>query len=140
MWSQAHKNLVEVQQVKKKREALETVCAQAKSETQEEKDHRNKMEHRVEDIFGKLPTTAQGSKLLAVENIEQIVQAIDQYQKEIETLRGHIRPTTPPAVKEQRKQEATMQLQELEKHASTTTDLLDKAAQLWTKMEEDPQV
>jgi hypothetical protein len=33
-----------------------------------------------------------------------------------------------------------MQLQELEKHVSTTADLLDKAAQLWTKLEEDPQV
>jgi hypothetical protein len=33
-----------------------------------------------------------------------------------------------------------MQLQELEKHVSTTTDLLDKATQLWTKLEEDPQV
>jgi hypothetical protein len=33
-----------------------------------------------------------------------------------------------------------MQLQELEKHVITTTDLLDKAAQLWTKLEEDPQV
>jgi hypothetical protein len=33
-----------------------------------------------------------------------------------------------------------MQLQELEKHVSTTADLLDKATQLWTKLEEDPQV
>jgi predicted nucleic acid-binding Zn-ribbon protein len=33
-----------------------------------------------------------------------------------------------------------MQLHELEKHVSTATDLLDKATQLWTKMEEDPQV
>jgi hypothetical protein len=33
-----------------------------------------------------------------------------------------------------------MQIQEMEKQVSTTADLLDKAAQLWTRLEEDPQV
>jgi hypothetical protein len=33
-----------------------------------------------------------------------------------------------------------MQLQELGKSVSMATDLLDKATQLWTRMEEDPQV
>jgi len=94
----------------------------------------------VEEIFGKLPATTQGNELLAAEKIDQIVQAIDQYQKEIETLRGQIRPTTPPAVKEQRKQEATIQLQELEKQVSMTVNLLDKATQLWTRLEEYSQV
>ena len=92
----------------------------------------------MEEIFWKLPATTQGNELLAAEKIDEIVQAIDQYQKEIETLRGQIRPTTPQAVKEQRKQEATIQLQELEKQVSTAADMLDKEAQLWTRMEEDP--
>ena len=56
---------------------METVCAQEKSETQEEKERRNELERKVEDIFGKLPTTAQISELRAVENIDQIAQAID---------------------------------------------------------------
>jgi hypothetical protein len=43
-------------------------------------------------------------------------------------------------VKEQRKKEATMQLQEIEQQVSTTTDLFDKAVQLWMKLEEDQQV
>jgi hypothetical protein len=43
-------------------------------------------------------------------------------------------------VKEERKQEATTQLQEIEQQVSTATDLFDKAAQLWTKLEEDQQV
>jgi hypothetical protein len=43
-------------------------------------------------------------------------------------------------VKEKRKQEATMQLQELEKQVSIVVDLLDKTSQLWTRLEEDPQV
>jgi hypothetical protein len=42
----------------------------------------------VEEVFGKLPTTSQGNELPAVEKIDQIAQAIDQYQKEIKTLRG----------------------------------------------------
>jgi len=43
-------------------------------------------------------------------------------------------------VKDKRKQEATMQLQELGKQVSMVADLLDKVAQLWTRLEEDPQV
>jgi hypothetical protein len=66
----------------------------------EEKGRRNELDRRVEDIFGKLPTTAQGSELPMAEKIDQIAQAINQYQKEIETLRGHIIPTTPPSIKE----------------------------------------
>jgi hypothetical protein len=48
MQSRAQKNLVELQQATKKREVLEIVCAQAKSETQEEKKCRNELECRVE--------------------------------------------------------------------------------------------
>ena len=72
MQSQAHKNLLELQQETKKREALEIVCAQAKSKTQEEKECINELERRVEEIFGKLPTTAQGNELPDIENIDQI--------------------------------------------------------------------
>jgi hypothetical protein len=43
-------------------------------------------------------------------------------------------------VKEQRKQKATMQLRELEQQVSIATELLDKATQLWTRLEEDPHV
>jgi hypothetical protein len=43
-------------------------------------------------------------------------------------------------VKEQRKKEATAQLQEMEQQVSIAAELLDKAAQLWTRLEEDPQV
>jgi hypothetical protein len=138
--SRAHKNVVELKQATKKKETLEIVCVQAKSEMQEEKECKNELECRVEEIFGKLPTTAQGSELPAAEIIDQIMQVIDQYQKEIETLCGQIIPTTPPEVKVQRKQEAKVQLQELEKQVSTVANLLDKAVQLWKNLEEDPQV
>jgi cell fate (sporulation/competence/biofilm development) regulator YlbF (YheA/YmcA/DUF963 family) len=43
-------------------------------------------------------------------------------------------------VKEQRKKEATKQLHEIEQQVSTTTELFDKATQLWKRLEEDPQV
>jgi hypothetical protein len=69
----------------------------------------------VEEFFGKLPTTVQGNEPPVAEKIDQIAQAIDQYQKEIETLRRQIRPTTPPSVKEKMKKEEAMQLQDLEK-------------------------
>jgi hypothetical protein len=38
MQARAHKNLVELQQATKKWEVLETFCAQAQSETKEEKE------------------------------------------------------------------------------------------------------
>jgi hypothetical protein len=79
MHSWAHKNLVEVQQETKKWEALEKYYEQAKSETQEEKERRNGLEQRVGEIFGKLPSTAQGNELPATEKIDQIAHVIDRY-------------------------------------------------------------
>ena len=84
--SRAHKNLVELQQETKKCEALEKVYEQAKLETREEKEHKNELEQRVGGVFEKLPNTTQGNELPVVGKIDQIAQAIDQYQKEIENL------------------------------------------------------
>jgi thymidylate synthase len=86
MQSRAHKNLVEIQQETKKREELENDCEKAKSKTQEENERKNKLEQRVGEIFGKLPSTVQAKELPATEKIDQIVQAIDRYQKDIEGL------------------------------------------------------
>jgi hypothetical protein len=44
---------------------------------------------------------------------------------------------TPSKVKEKRRQEATGQMEEMERQVSTTVDLFDRVAQLWTTMEED---
>ena len=68
----AHKNLVELQQETKKREALEKFCEQAKLKTQEEKEHRNELERRVGGIFEKIPSTAQGNELLVAGKIDRI--------------------------------------------------------------------
>jgi hypothetical protein len=43
-------------------------------------------------------------------------------------------------VKEKRKQEARAQLQEMEQQVSTAVELVDKVAQIWTRLEEEPQV
>jgi hypothetical protein len=51
---------------------------------------------------------------MVTENIYQVVQTINQYQQEIEHLQEQLKPTTPPEVKEQRKQEATTQIKEIE--------------------------
>ena len=84
--SRRHRNLVELQQEIKKQEALEKFCEQDKLVTQEEKERRNKLEQRVRGIFEKLPNTVQGNELLVAEKIDQIAQAIEKYQKEIENL------------------------------------------------------
>jgi hypothetical protein len=64
--------------------------------------------------YEKIPKTTQRDKLTTTEKIDQIAQEIDQYQKEIENLHEQLTPTTPPEVREKRKQEATKQLQEIE--------------------------
>jgi hypothetical protein len=43
-------------------------------------------------------------------------------------------------VKEKRKQEATTQIEEMERQVSAVVDLFDKEKQLWMKLEEDQQV
>jgi hypothetical protein len=40
----------------------------------------------VGGIFEKLPNTVQGNELPVAEKIDQIAQAIEKYQKEIENL------------------------------------------------------
>jgi hypothetical protein len=68
------------------------------------------LEQKVVVAYEKIPKNAQTTELMVTEKIDQIVQTIDQYQQEIEHLWEHLTPTTPPEVKEQRKQEATMQI------------------------------
>jgi hypothetical protein len=74
------------------------------------------------------------------EKLKLISQTIEHYRQEIEELKEKLTPTTPPEVREQRKQEAALQLAELEKHVSTTEELFDRVMQLWTMLEEDEQV
>jgi DNA repair exonuclease SbcCD ATPase subunit len=138
--SHARRDLTELKQATKKRDTLEIVYEKAKSETEEEREHIKGLEQKVAGTYEKIPQAVQSEEITAAEKIDRIAQAIDQYQKEIENLREHLIPTTPPTVKEKRKQEATTQLQEIEQQVSTTTDLFDKATQLWTSLEEDQQI
>jgi hypothetical protein len=68
------------------------------------------------------------------------VKTIDQYRQEIENLKKKLIPTTPLEVKEQRRQEATRQMEEMERQVSTTIDLFDRATQVWKTLEEDEHV
>ena len=138
--SREHKDLIELKQERKKQDALEIFYDQDKSETQEEWEHIKGLEQKVAGTYEKIPQATQRDEITAAKKIDRIAQEIDQYQKEIENIQEHLTPTTPPVVKEQRKKEATMQLQDIEQQVSTTTDLFDKEAQLWTSLEEDQQV
>jgi hypothetical protein len=68
-----------------KQDALEIICEQAKFETQEEREHEW-IGAKVAGTYEKIPNIAQRDELTAAEKIDQIAQAIDQYQKEIENL------------------------------------------------------
>jgi hypothetical protein len=120
-------------------ETLELVLEQAKLETKDEKDHEW-AGTKVVIAYEKIPKNAQTTELTVTEKIDQIVQTIDQYQQEIEHLWEKLTPTTPPEVKEKRKQEETTQIKEIERQVHAATDLFEKEAQLWMKLEEDQQV
>jgi hypothetical protein len=51
---------------------LEKEYGHAKLETQKEMEHRNELERRVGEIFGKLPNTVEGNELPTIEKIDQI--------------------------------------------------------------------
>jgi pantothenate kinase len=93
---------------------LEIICEQAKFETQEERSTGMDWSIKSAGTYEKIPKTTQTDELTTTENIDQIAQAINQYQKEIENLCEKLTPTTPPAVKEKRKKEEVEKLQEIE--------------------------
>jgi hypothetical protein len=68
------------------------------------------LEQKVARTYENIPQAAQREDITIAEKIDQIAQAIDQYHKETKNIREQLTLTTPPAVKEQRKKEATMQI------------------------------
>jgi predicted nucleic acid-binding Zn-ribbon protein len=83
------------------------VFEQAKLDTKEEKECVKGLEKKVSAAYEKIPKNAKTFKLTTTDKINHIVQTIDQYQQEIENLWEQLTPTTPPEVREERKQEAT---------------------------------
>jgi hypothetical protein len=94
----------------------------------------------VTTVYNHIPDNAQAENTSAEEKLKLISQTIEHYRQDIEELKENMTPTTPPEVREKRKQEASLQLAELEKHVSTTEELFDRVVQLWTVLDEDEQV
>jgi hypothetical protein len=84
--SHARRDLTDLKQATNKREVLEIVYEKDKSETKEERARIKGMEHKVEGTYEKIPQAAQSEEIAAPEKIDQIVQEIEKYQKEIENL------------------------------------------------------
>jgi hypothetical protein len=63
----------------------------------------NGLERKLVGTYEKIPKTMQRDELIETQNIDQIVQEIDQYQKDIENLHQHLTLTTPLEVREERK-------------------------------------
>jgi RNAse (barnase) inhibitor barstar len=91
--------------------------------------------------YDKISKRKQITELTTTQKIDQIVKKIDQYRQEIKNLWEQLIPTTPLEVKDQRKQEETRKMEEMERQVSATINLFDRVAtQLWKKLEEDQQV
>ena len=63
--------------------------------------------------YEKIPKSAQTIELTMMQKIDRIVQTIDQYKQDIEHLQEQLMPTTPPEVKDQRKNEETTHIEEM---------------------------
>jgi uncharacterized coiled-coil DUF342 family protein len=88
--------MTELNKVEDKWDELELIYDQSNLDTKEEREHVNGLEQKVVETYEKIPNTAQRAELIVAEKIDQIVQEIDQYQKDIENIHENITPTTPP--------------------------------------------
>jgi hypothetical protein len=110
----ARTEATELQQTKDRKEELGLVLEQVKLETKDEKDHADRLEQGVVAAYNRISNSAQITEPTTTQKIDHIVQTIDQYRQEIKTLWEQLIPTTPPEVKEQRKQEVAGQMEEIE--------------------------
>jgi predicted nucleic acid-binding Zn-ribbon protein len=119
--SRVRTDAVELQEMKGEKESLELMIEQVKFDTRGEKERTDKIEQRVTTIYNHLPDNVHAESSSTEEKLKMIAQTIDHYRKQIEDLKEKLTPTTPPEVREKRKEEVALQLVELEKQANTTT-------------------
>jgi predicted nucleic acid-binding Zn-ribbon protein len=72
----------------------------------------DRLEQGLTTTYNRIPNNAQATERSAEEKINLIAQTIDQYRQEIEELKERLNPTTPPEVREQRKEEVALQMVE----------------------------
>jgi hypothetical protein len=96
-------------------EMLQITCDQLTSEKEEEKEHVDKLEQGLTMVYDRIPDNVQAPERSAEEKIKIISQTIEGYRQEIEELKENINPMTPLEVREQREQQSTLQIAEMEK-------------------------
>jgi hypothetical protein len=67
-------------------------------------------------------------------------QMLEDYKKEIEELKEKLTPTTPLEFVDEREQQASLQVEMMQKEVEKVTQLFDRTSQLWTMLEEDDKV
>jgi hypothetical protein len=84
--SRAHKHLIDLKKAIKKQDELKVGYEKAKSEIEEERKCLKGLEQKVAGTYENIPQVVQNEEVATMKNIDQIAQAIDQYQKEIENI------------------------------------------------------
>jgi hypothetical protein len=135
-----HTETIDLQHTKDNREELYLVLEKVKIETKYEKYRTNRLEKGLALVYDIIPKSVQIEEPMMTQKIDQIVQTINQYMKDIENLQEQLIPTTPLEVKEQRKQEVAGKMEKMELQVNVVVDLFDRATQIWIKLEEDQQV
>jgi hypothetical protein len=62
---------------------------------------------------------------------------MEKYKHEITKFMEKMTPTTPPKVRDQREQEAIVDINNVAQEAKEVEELYDRTSQMWTGMEED---
>jgi hypothetical protein len=111
--SRAHADATNLEVGRGVTEMLQITCDQLTVEKEEEKEcTQTRLEQGLTTMYNRIPNNAQAAERSAEEKINLIAQTIDQYRQEIEELKEKLNPTTPPEVREQRKEEAALQMVE----------------------------
>jgi hypothetical protein len=78
--SRARKDAIELHQTKNNRDALKLVVEQVKLKTKEEKEHANRLEQGLTEMYNRIPIITQVVKRSAKDNINLIAKIIDHYK------------------------------------------------------------
>jgi len=98
------------------------------------------MEWGLTTMYNNIPDSVQEQNISVEKKLNLIAQTVNLYRKEIEEIKEKENPTTPPEVREQMKQEVSLQIDEMEKQVSTIVVLFDQATLLWKTLEDEEQV
>jgi hypothetical protein len=79
------------------------------------------LEQKLKEVFTKILDNTQAAMSSVEEQIQIITHTLEDYKKDIEELKENLRPSTPPEVIVEREQQASLQVEMIEKEDKKVT-------------------